>query len=537
MFRSSLLLAFVTLSSLTCWAIPATMAEEISPRTPWVKDIFFEQMKAPDGNMNNGLVYSVELHRPGQEPKLVDNTVEFASGDRFRLQLRSNFNGYAYVVLSRGTTGKQDTLFPPPGQNNYIEREKKYVVPYEGFLRFDDNPGKEYVTVMLSRQPISSPLTGLASAKPVEISQAPTEDDPGFTISKDGKDIFFEQEKAPVVGQRQLARQVYVVQQNPGNMLAVNLVFNHVGHAVNGPVTYPVVPIVRNIIDPSPISPLPVPSPTPSPVPVPSPAPLPVTPTPAPIIPPSDGINRPLTDKWALLVGIGQFRNPQANLRSPAKDAMDIGRFMVKEAAFSANHVRVLTDESATRSNILGAINWLGSRVRKDDLVVIYVSSHGTGPQSDGSNYVVPYDFDGTAASGIRMQDLGAIIKEKIPSDRVAIVLDVCYAGNAKPKSFQDSKDYLDEIMQGAGQIVVSACDVDETSLDTYKKYGNSLFTYHWLNAMRNSKKLKGAFDDAKTSVMQDARNMNQKQSPIINYSRWKGNDLVMTAKPTNPQN
>ena len=129
----------------------------------------------------------------------------------------------------------------------------------------------------------------------------------------------------------------------------------------------------------------------------------------------------------------------------------------------------------------------------------------------------------------------GQLIKRQINADRVVIILDVCFAANAKSKAMDDTKDYLAEILQGAGRIVVSSCDIDETSLDTFRTHKNSLFTYHLINAMREEPLLKKSFDKTRDAVLRESMMLRTKQTPVINYDKWQGNDVVLSAPPTDP--
>ncbi len=64
-------------------------------------------------------------------------------------------------------------------------------------------------------------------------------------------------------------------------------------------------------------------------------------------------VNRPVKDKWALIVGISKFADPSINLRFAAKDALDFRDYLIKDANFAPDHVRMLIDSQATREHIL----------------------------------------------------------------------------------------------------------------------------------------------------------------------------------------
>lgn len=152
-------------------------------------------------------------------------------------------------------------------------------------------------------------------------------------------------------------------------------------------------------------------------------------------------IDRPVKDKWALVIGISEFADRKINLRFPAKDAKDFYDFLISDGGFSQDHVKLLSNEKATRSNILSTIGdrWLPRVAHPDDLVVIYISSHGSPADLDvgGVNYVVAYDTDTESlyATGIPLQDLMRIIKARVHCDRVVMILDACHSGAASVES------------------------------------------------------------------------------------------------------
>lgn len=121
------------------------------------KGLFFEQMEKPEKSLNTGVQYYIELDRAGSTQK-VTNKEKFQNGDRIRFHLKSNIDGYAYILLSSGSRGEQSVLFPDPqtGENNQVKRGKDYTLPETGYLTFDENPGTEKVTLVLSRTPIDA---------------------------------------------------------------------------------------------------------------------------------------------------------------------------------------------------------------------------------------------------------------------------------------------------------------------------------------------------------------------------------------------
>jgi tetratricopeptide (TPR) repeat protein len=145
----------------------------------------------------------------------------------------------------------------------------------------------------------------------------------------------------------------------------------------------------------------------------------------------------PLHQKWCLAIGISNFQDPSINLKYAAKDAIDFCTFLKTKGNFDPDHVKLLVDKDATRQNIYDELGdkWLGARAGAMDLVIIYVSSHGSHSmeEAEGANFLVAYDTKKTAllSTGIPMQWLLQIIKEQVHSQRILLVLDVCHSGSA----------------------------------------------------------------------------------------------------------
>lgn len=121
------------------------------------KDLFYRQMSNPAVQMNTGVQYWIELKRNGQVSK-VSNKFDFRSGDRIKFHVKSNINGYAYVILKEGSEGDHAVLFPDAKlrDDNRVKAGADYALPGDGYLVFDAHPGNEKVMLLLSRGPLQA---------------------------------------------------------------------------------------------------------------------------------------------------------------------------------------------------------------------------------------------------------------------------------------------------------------------------------------------------------------------------------------------
>lgn len=102
-----------------------------------------------------GLRYSI-LKRTGDDQSAeVDADTLFHAGDRIRLGLEANTDGYLYVV-NRGSSGTWKLLFPSPeiqGGDNRIKKRVKYEIPSGYTFTFDEQAGVEKLFIVFARQP------------------------------------------------------------------------------------------------------------------------------------------------------------------------------------------------------------------------------------------------------------------------------------------------------------------------------------------------------------------------------------------------
>lgn len=154
--------------------------------------------------------------------------------------------------------------------------------------------------------------------------------------------------------------------------------------------------------------------------------------------PNKQGINRPVRQKWAVVIGISKFADQRLNSDDDAdKAARKFHDYLVdpKGGRFRADHARLLTDDSASQqaiNNSLGSM-WLGRLVGKDDLVVVYIATKAF-PTTDGNSYLCSFNcrLDNIYGTCMSIQSLMQLLKENVKSDRLVLVLESAYSGNAQ---------------------------------------------------------------------------------------------------------
>jgi tetratricopeptide (TPR) repeat protein len=257
----------------------------------------------------------------------------------------------------------------------------------------------------------------------------------------------------------------------------------------------------------------------------------------------------PVRDKWALVVGISNFADPGLNLKFAAKDATDFRNYLVQEAHFEPDHVKLLLDKDATRQDIVDSLGdkWLKHVANPDDLVVIYLSTHGSSAKQEtaNSNFIIPYDgnLENVVFNGIPMQWLTAGIKDLVHCNRIVLLMDVCHGGAIADGAKGVYRSSIDlnpqKLLTGEGQIVVASSQADQISWES-KQYPNGVFTRRLLEGLRrNGDKttLKDAYGYMREKVTEEVlRDRAHFQTPVLITKWWQGDDIsiaVPTARST----
>jgi hypothetical protein len=101
-----------------------------------------------------GLRYTILKRTSDGQAEVAAETV-FHAGDRIRLEVETNDDGYLYVV-NRGSSGTWKVLFPSAeikDGDNRIQHRARYEIPSGYTFTFDEQPGAEKLFIVLSRQP------------------------------------------------------------------------------------------------------------------------------------------------------------------------------------------------------------------------------------------------------------------------------------------------------------------------------------------------------------------------------------------------
>jgi hypothetical protein len=212
----------------------------------------------------------------------------------------------------------------------------------------------------------------------------------------------------------------------------------------------------------------------------------------------------PVRNKWALVVGISQFSDARLSLHYTTKDARDFAAALVDPqiGRFPPSNVHVLGETEVSTRRFKEELNWLARSAEENDLVVIFVATHGTSRKDDTAevNYIVTSDTDLTSqdslfGSALAMVELSDIVRTRIKARRTVILLDTCHSAGAMAASkeratgladFAPSGEALDRIRQGVGRAILTSSQEEQFSYEG-APFQNGYFTHFLLEALRQN--------------------------------------------------
>ncbi len=265
---------------------------------------------------------------------------------------------------------------------------------------------------------------------------------------------------------------------------------------------------------------------------------------------PADPTQAP--QKYALVVGIAEFERLDRSswLHYSTRDAQLIRDYLVdpRGGGFAPGNVTLLLNQQATRAAIESEMDRLAEVAGPDDLVLLYISSHGTPPNDRDTMHVVTYDTQVQPRERSFLTSLSddkvAGFAQRLGRARLVAILDTCYSGaayrkvpgflatgakdlrleeerevvvgmsgkslhtmatGAKDLRFEDETNALPPPPNQGPRVLLSASDSGEKSWES-DRLRQGFFTHHLVGSLRRTPDLEKAYQTAKTAVSSEVQ-------------------------------
>jgi len=236
---------------------------------------------------------------------------------------------------------------------------------------------------------------------------------------------------------------------------------------------------------------------------------------------------------WLLTVGVGQYKNPQVPVLPYAKQDAE----RIRDWALNLNpkqltreNISVLTDEQATRENLLNQIDWLRKQALPDDAAIIYFAGHGapeiaTDGKEVAAKYLLLHDTnpDELFATGFSIDDLTRKL-DTIKTKTQVVIFEACYTGpvgqdilkKTPTADLEVRPRFMREMGERGGRVILSASSGRQVAIGSEDLKG-ALFTHYLLKAWGDGSKplLNNCFEDVREHVQRAANKLGSTQEPV----------------------
>lgn len=191
----------------------------------------------------------------------------------------------------------------------------------------------------------------------------------------------------------------------------------------------------------------------------------------------------------ALIIGINKYQNANP-LSYAVNDAFEVKETLINDLNFESNNIIYLTDEEATKANILKSfLSFTSEDVKVDDRIFVFFAGHGhtkSGFRGD-VGYLVPHDANMADYSTFIRWDELTRNTEIIRAKHILFVMDACYGGLAVNRDMRPGATrFLRDMYQRFSRQVITAGKANQVVSDSGGPLPNhSIFTGHLIEGIK----------------------------------------------------
>jgi hypothetical protein len=183
---------------------------------------------------------------------------------------------------------------------------------------------------------------------------------------------------------------------------------------------------------------------------------------------------------YVLAIGVSKYEDKNLTLQFAAKDAKDFAESLLKEKGglYRDVVVKVLTDEKATKDEIIDGFEWISKETTSNDVAMVFLAGHGINDRG-GVYYFLPVNANlerlrRTAVPFTEMKNTVTSLAGK-----TILFIDTCHAGNVMGARAvpPDITGIVNELASAENGAVVFASSTGKQYSFEDPNWGNGAFT------------------------------------------------------------
>lgn len=161
--------------------------------------------------------------------------------------------------------------------------------------------------------------------------------------------------------------------------------------------------------------------------------------------------------KYALLIGVSKFKLGIKPIETAVNDVNAMRSTLIANG-FHTENIVVLTDESATRDGIINSLRQLQSTVAANDSLILFISTHGTSPNTFGKMGIVPFDLASEIKSENMDKEVDKIGKDESGDSRIIEIAKQRLAALKTAVSYDDLQEFISGLQTNRFVAVLDTC-------------------------------------------------------------------------------
>lgn len=189
---------------------------------------------------------------------------------------------------------------------------------------------------------------------------------------------------------------------------------------------------------------------------------------------------------YAIVIGVADYKNfapDDGDLTYTINDAVSFAEFLKskKGGSVPASNIVLLTENQASKANIIAKAKALFSKAKKNDRVIFYFSGHGS------KGCFLPYDATTMGNNLLYFDEVKSIFRSAKCNTKL-LFADACFSGSMK-KGLATNAELKKSIEKGNKSAsnmniaVMMSCQGNETSIES-SSLRQGLFTYYLMEGL-----------------------------------------------------
>ena len=183
---------------------------------------------------------------------------------------------------------------------------------------------------------------------------------------------------------------------------------------------------------------------------------------------------------YVLAIGVSKYEDKNLTLQLAAKDARDFTESFLQQKGglYRDVVVKVLTDERATRDEIIDGFDWISKETTSKDVALVFLAGHGVN-DSGGVYYYLPVNanLDRLRRTGLPFTEMKNTVASL--AGKTILFIDTCHAGNIMGARAvaTDITGIVNELASAENGAVVFASSTGRQNSFEDLAWGNGAFT------------------------------------------------------------